>query len=302
MYGIGRSSSDLVLYKYNQEYKQIMTREMKQSVVLVTGASSGFGASIARKFAEQGYRVYGTSRKPKPAGTSALPANLEMLEMDVTSNESVDAAVANILGKEGRLDIVVNNAGIGLAGAVEDTTVEEARSLFETNFFGVHRVCRAVIPQMRKQASGHIINIGSMGAVVAIPFQVFYSASKAAIAMLSDGLSMELKPFGIKVTRIEPGDYKTAFTGNRIFVAAADTSTVYLDSCRRAIAVMERDEQNGADPEGLAVALLKIVQMQSPGLNYRMGMFAQKALVGLVPFLPARTVEKLLMKSYNIWQ
>ncbi len=277
-----------------------MVEEDRQSVVLVTGASSGFGLSCARLLARQGYMVYGTSRKPGLSGASLIPANFEMLQMDVTSNESVEAAIESILAKEGRLDIVINNAGIGVAGAVEETTIEEAKDLFETNFFGVHRVCRAVIPQMRKQASGHIVNIGSMGAVVAIPFQVFYSASKAAIAMLSDGLSMELKPFGIKVTRIEPGDYKTSFTANRVFIAAADSSAVYRDACERAIAVMEHDEQNGADPEDLARALLEIIQMQSPGLNYRMGMLSQRLLVGLIPFLPTRVVEKLLMKSYNI--
>jgi NAD(P)-dependent dehydrogenase (short-subunit alcohol dehydrogenase family) len=276
-----------------------MNQASKQSIVLVTGASSGIGLSCARLLAEHGYRVYGTSRGSR-AGTTPLPASIEMLTMDVTSSESVEAAIATVLAKEGRLDIVINNAGIGIAGAVEETTIEEAKSLFETNFFGIHRVCRAVIPQLRKQGSGHIVNIGSMGAVVAIPFQVFYSASKAAIAMLSDGLSMELKPFGIKVTRIEPGDYKTAFTNNRVFVASANTSAVYKDACHRAIAVMEHDEQNGADPEELARTLLKIIRMPSPGLNYRLGMLSQRLLVGLIPFLPAKAVEKLVMKSYNI--
>ena len=132
--------------------------------------------------------------------------------MDVTDEKSVEHAVNYVLEQAGRVDVVINNAGAGIASSVEDTSIEEARALFELNFFGVHRVCRTLIPHFRKQGSGHTINIGSLGWVVPIPFRAFYSASKAAVTSLSDGLSIELKQFGIGVTRVEPGDYKTGFT------------------------------------------------------------------------------------------
>jgi short-subunit dehydrogenase len=271
-----------------------MTPEKK--VVVITGASSGFGEAFARLFAENGYTVFGTSRK-----TDYSEANgVTMVPMDVTSDSSVNEAIGYIIDKAGRLDVIINNAGYGIAGAIENTSIDEARAQFETNFFGVHRVCRAVVPMLRSQGHGHIINIGSLGGVVSIPFQAFYSASKSALASFSDGLSMELKPFGIHVTRIEPGDYKTGFTGARIMTKQSAADSIYLQRSKQAILIMERDEQNGADSAQLANKLLKIVEMELPGLVYREGMFMQKLLVGLLGWLPNRWVEKLLMSTYKI--
>jgi NAD(P)-dependent dehydrogenase (short-subunit alcohol dehydrogenase family) len=292
--------------------KRMVKEQAGKRVVLITGASSGIGDSVARCLVSRGYKVYGTSRKPSTAGitgnkkkTAAESASksvmdFQMLGMDVTDTDSIDSAVQKIISSEGRLDILINNAGIGFAGSIEETTNAEAMAQFDTNFFGVHRMCRAVIPQMRMQGSGHIVNIGSMGGEIAIPFQAFYSASKAALAMLSDGLSMELKPFGITVSRIDPGDYKTAFTDNRIFVAASTSQSKYYERCQRAVAVMEHDEQNGADPEELARFLANVLEASSPKTKYRAGLLLQRFMVGLAPFLPARTVENLLMKTYNI--
>ena len=153
---------------------------------------------------------------------------------------------------------------------------------------------------MRERGGGHIINIGSLGGVVSIPFQAFYSASKSALASLSDGLSMELKPYGIRVTRIEPGDYKTGFTDSRVRVEKSGPGSLYDERCQRAISVMEHDEQNGADPQQLARKLLKILQMKDAAPVYREGMFLQKLLVKLMPLLPNRLTEKLLMMTYKI--
>lgn len=264
--------------------------------VLVTGASSGMGKAFAELLAVNGYRVFGTSR-----GANFSEINgVTMVPMDVNECESVRAAVDYVYNEAGALDVLVNNAGFGISGAVEDTTVEEAKLLFETNFFGVHRVCGAVIPIMREQGQGHIVNIGSIGGVVSIPFQAFYSASKSALASLSDGMSMELKPFGIRVTRIEPGDYQTGFTANRSKVVQSCGDSPYRGRCQSAVSVMEHDEKNGADPQQLAVSLLAILQMKNPGLVYREGMLMQTTLVKLLPLIPRSWTEKLIMKIYNI--
>ena len=273
-----------------------MAKNETQRTVLVTGASSGFGRACSRLLAANGFRVFGTSRR---ADFSDLDG-VTMVPMDVDDCESVAGAVSHVRNEVGTIDILVNNAGYGISGAIEDTDIDEAKALFETNFFGVHRVCSAVIPIMREQGCGHIVNIGSIGGVVSIPFQAFYSASKSALASLSDGLAMELKPYGIRVTRIEPGDYKTGFTANRVMVEKSCVGSVYQERCQRAVSVMESDEQNGADPEQLALKLLKIVQMKQAGLVYREGMLAQTMLVKLLPLLPRRWTEKLIMMTYKM--
>jgi short-subunit dehydrogenase len=280
----------------NKYGKAQMGSYKENRTVLVTGASSGMGKAFAELLAVNGYRVFGTSRRANFSEINGVT----MVPMDVNECESVRAAVDYVHREAGAIDVLVNNAGYGVSGAVEDTTVEEAKVLFETNFFGVHRVCSAVIPTMREQGQGHIVNIGSIGGVVSIPFQAFYSASKSALASLSDGMSMELKPYGIRVTRIEPGDYKTGFTANREMVGRSDGGSVYKDHCDSAVAVMEYDEQNGADPEKLAIRLLVILRMSNPKLVYREGMFMQTTLVKLLPLLPRSWTEKLIMKIYNI--
>jgi short-subunit dehydrogenase len=273
-----------------------MATTNNQVVILITGATSGFGKAFAELFVTRGYRVFGTGRKADYSEVNGVT----MIPMDVTQDDSVYSAVEYVMDQAGGIDVVINNAGYGIAGAIEDTTVDEARDIFETNFFGIHRVCRAVIPILRAKGHGHIINIGSMGGVVSIPFQSFYSATKSALASLSDGLSMELKPYGIIVTRIEPGDYKTGFTNARIMAKKSGTDSIYDQRCRAAIEVMEQDEQNGADSNQLAKRLVKIVEMKQPGLVYREGMRIQTTLVSLLSWLPNRLVEKLLMGAYKI--
>ena len=175
----------------------------KQSlVVLVTGTSSGFGRAISVALAAAGHRVYGTTRASSAqSGPGVLP-----LALDVTRDDQVQAGVAQIMRDAGRIDALVNNAGIGIAGAVEDFTIEEVKQQFDTNFFGVHRMCRAVLPHMRKQGSGHIVNMSSLGGIVSLPFGSMYCASKFALEAYSEALRMEVRPFGIWVSLIEPGD------------------------------------------------------------------------------------------------
>lgn len=273
---------------------------MSPQVVLITGASSGLGRACADHLAGLGHHVYGSRRRadfPQELAGLTYP---RMIPMDVCDDGSVRAAIEFVLNAEKRLDVVVNNAGIGVAGAVEDTSIEEARALFETNFFGVHRVCRAALPTLRAQRSGLIVNISSLGGLVAIPFQGFYSASKFAIEALTEALRMELAPFGIRVTMIEPGDFKTGFTDNRTFTKQASTNPAYESACRRAVAVMEHDERHGAPPTQLARTLAAIVAKHSPRPRYAVGMPTQRLAVALRCVLPNRIFERGVMAYYKI--
>lgn len=273
---------------------------MSRPVVLITGASSGFGKACVDHLAELDYRVYGTSRRASVPEGSLEQGYPRMIPMDVCDDASVRAAVDFVLAAEGRIDVLVNNAGFGMAGAVEDTSPEEAKTLFETNFFGVHRVCRAVLPTLREQRSGLIVNVSSLGGLIAIPFQGFYSASKFATEALTEALRMELMPFGIRVSLLEPGDFKTDFTRNRVFASDLSTNPAYQASCRSAVAVMEHDEQHGAAPIELARTLARIIKKRSPRARYMIGMLAQRLAVWLRPLVPDRLFERAIMAYYKI--
>lgn len=274
-------------------------------VVLVTGASSGIGKAVAEYLARKGYRVYGTSRKPQgPSAETGLPEAdasggfVKMLQLDVCSEESVKAAVEKVLEAEGELGIVINNAGIGIAGSVEDTSPREAFLQFDTNFFGIHRVIRQVLPSMRKQGRGLIINISSVGAVFPIPYQSMYVAGKAAVELMSGSLRNELRPFGIKVAVVEPGDTRTGFTGSRLFVEAGGEGSAYAGYSRKSIAVMERDETNGADPIAIAKVIGKIVRRRNPPVCVAVG-FRYKLLVFLKRFVPKALESYIVSKMYE---
>jgi NAD(P)-dependent dehydrogenase (short-subunit alcohol dehydrogenase family) len=262
-------------------------------VALVTGASSGIGRACAELLAARGYRVYGASRQPV-AGPLVQP-----IPMDVRDDASVDDAVARVIGREGRIDIVVNNAGIAIAGAVEDTSINEAREQFEANFFGVLRVCRAVLPALREQRAGYIVNIGSIGGLVAIPYQALYSASKFALEGLSESLRLEVSRFGIHVVLIEPGDHRTGLTRNRRNTGDSASNPAYRDRFRRAVARMAADEQNGPEPAAVARLLLRIVNNPRPRLRYTAGPIPERAAIWLKRLLPYALVEKVIDFYYS---
>ena len=267
-------------------------------VVLITGASSGIGKTCAEHLHAQGYRVYGTSRRAAAAPSSD---GFRLIAMDVTSEDSVAQAIELILSREGRLDVVFNNAGDGIAGAVEDTSIEEARQQLDTNFFGVLRVCRAALPVMRKQGAGLILNVSSLGGLVGLPFQGLYSASKFAVEGMTEVLRMEVRPFGVRVALIEPGDFRTGFTAQRRKVRAAQGSNAYTARFDKALATMERDENGGADPIAVARLLERLINTRSPRPRYKVGGFFQKLSVGpLRKILPQKLFEYLLMSSYGI--
>lgn len=283
-----------------------------QRVILITGASSGIGQACAGHLAALGYRVYGTSRRatfpeePRPAGAydprgpSDACDGVTMIPMDVTDDASVERAVRYIIEAEGRLDVVVNNAGMGIAGAVEDTSLEEARAQFETSFFGMLRVCRAVLPAMRERRSGLIVNVSSVAGVIGIPFQALYSAAKFAVEGLSEALRLEVAPHGVQVVVIEPGDFSTGFTGNRRRTAASLTNPAHADACRRALEVMERDEEAGGPPVPVARLLARIVASRSPRLRYSVGPLPERAAIVLKGIVPQRLFAWALSKYYRL--
>lgn len=270
--------------------------QTERSTVLITGARTGIGRACAEALAQSGYRVYGTSRHPPRE--EAPP--FKWLPMDVDDSASVDDGIAQIVAETGGLDVVVNNAGFGYGGAIEDTSVEEAKALFETNFFGVLRVCRAVLPVMRRQGHGLIVNISSIGGVMGLPYQGMYSATKFALEGMSEALRLEVKPFGVHVVLIEPGDVRTSFTENRRHTLASQTSPVYRDLYHRVLAKIEADERGGIAPEAVARLLLRVVRRRSPAPRYVVGPFYEQLAVWAKRWLPARAFEWLLMKNYNL--
>ncbi|MCS7178182.1 MAG: SDR family oxidoreductase [Anaerolineae bacterium] len=272
----------------------------EEIVVLITGATSGIGKACADHLARRGYRVFGTGRRAPFPPDPAPPGHPVLIQMDVTQDDSVQRAVDFVVRETGRLDGVVNNAGFGIAGAVEDTSIEEAKAQLETNFFGVLRVCRAALPVMRAQGEGLIVNIGSLGGVIALPFQALYSASKFAVAGLTEALRLEVRPFGIRVALIEPGDIRTGFTDHRVRVAAWTPDSVYRPWAERALRVMEADERNGAPPEVVAFLLERILRSSHPAPHYRVGPAFQRLAAVLKGILPARFFEWALAKYYRL--
>ena len=276
-----------------------------RNVVLITGASSGIGKACAEHLHRRGYRVYGTSRRAskfpdKPATVTDLSDSFQLIPMDVISDESVEQGIQWVLSQEGRIDVVVNNAGYGLAGAVEDTQLEEAKTQLETNFFGVVRVCRGVLPVMREQGGGYIVNISSIGGFVGIPFQGFYSASKFALEGSTESLRIEVMPYGIKVVLIQPGDFNTNLTINRRKAKEAELGSVYLSKFMKALGVMETDEMHGPSPERIGFLLERIIMAKSPRLRYVTGPASEKLTSGLKKFMPPGIFEWLLMKYYRL--
>ncbi|HHV95415.1 MAG TPA: SDR family oxidoreductase [Clostridiaceae bacterium] len=305
-----------------------MRGDIKEKVVLITGASSGIGKAIAHEFMVRGNRVYGTSRKavtgsriyPDSVSTepefnkkSTLTGSMgdkgivnntpgatgfiEMIQMDVRSEDSVKNAIDYVSKKEGRIDILINNAGFGIAGAIEDTTFDEAFSQFDTNFFGVLRVLRNVVPVMRRRGEGLIINISSVAGLISIPFQSMYSASKFALEAMSEALRIELKPFGIKVVIIEPGDTNTGFTDNRVIVKGARKGSVYYEKFKKSINTMIKDEKNGPGPETVAKAVIRTAKKKNPPVRVAVGM-SYKLIVILKRILPDKFVHFILEKIY----
>lgn len=235
-------------------------------VVLITGASSGVGQSTARLLAQHGYKVFGTSRNPAAPG--AIPA-VALLALDVRSDDSVRECVTAVIDQAGRLDVLVNNAAYELAGAVEETSLDEAKAQFETNFWGVVRTVRTALPWMRQRKQGRIINVSSLSGSSSIPFMGFYSASKFALEGFTEALRMEVKPFNIHVSLTEAGFLKTPMMDKRQVSAAR--LEAYGPWRQRAFKAIRDHEQKAPGPEVVAETLLKIISTKTPRLRYLVG-------------------------------
>lgn len=263
-------------------------------VALVTGASSGIGEATAERLAKAGYRVYGTSRRGAQAGQRPF----EMLSLDVTSDESVEAAVGEVIRREGRIDLLVNNAGFGVAPAgAEESSIDQARSIFDTNFFGLIRMTRAVVPHMRRQGSGRIINIGSVLGFVPMPYGALYAATKHAVEGYSESLDHELRTRGIRVSVIEPAYTKTPFDANLI---EPDSKIEEYREAREGVNKRVNEVMATAEPPGVvAETVLKAANAAHPKLRYAAGSLA-KRLQFLRRFAPAFAVDAGLRKDLRL--
>lgn len=268
--------------------------DLNAKVALVTGASSGIGEATAERLAKAGYRVYGTSRRGAQAGRRPF----EMLSLDVTSDDSVEAVVNEVIRREGRIDLLVNNAGFGVApGGAEESSLDQARSIFDTNFFGLIRMTRAVVPHMRRQGSGRILNIGSVLGFIPMPYGALYAATKHAVEGYSESLDHELRTRGIRVSVIEPAYTKTPFDANLI---APDAKLEEYREAREGVTKRVAEVMAAAEPPGVvAETVLKAASAARPKLRYAAGKLA-KRLQFLRRFAPAFAVDAGLRKDLRL--
>jgi NAD(P)-dependent dehydrogenase (short-subunit alcohol dehydrogenase family) len=265
-----------------------------ERVVLVTGAGSGIGRSCVEYLAKKGHRVYGGDIDPRPAD------GVTMLRMDVTDDRSTTGAIDWIAEEAGSIDVLINNAGFGIAGSIEDTSIEEAQRQFEVNFFGVFRMTRAALPQMRRQGHGLIVNISSIGGLIAMPFQGLYSASKFAVEGFTEALRMEVRPFGINAVLVEPADFHTGFTAARRMVEASSAKSAYTARFRGALQVIEADELHGSHPRLIGPLINRIMSSRHPRLRYMVGSRTEKLAALLKRVLPASAFIPLIEGHYRV--
>lgn len=264
-------------------------------VVLITGGSSGIGKSIGEFLHAKGFVVYGTSRNPEKVSNSVFP----LVALDVRNADSIKTAVNKVIETSGRLDIVINNAGVGITGPLEEIPIEEIKNNFETNFFGPIEVMKAVLPQMRKQKSGLIINITSIAAYMGLPYRSVYSASKGALELITEALRMEVKQFGIEITNVAPGDFATNIASGR-YHAPVLKDSAYEKAYGNTLAAMNEHVDAGSNPNEMAEAVFKIIQKDKPKVHYKVGVFMQKFSIVLKRALPDKVYEKILMNHYKL--
>ena len=264
-------------------------------VVLVTGASSGIGRSIALCLHHNGYVVYGTSRSPKKY--SDLPFTL--LALDLHDPGSFAPALNQIIDTHQRLDVLVNNAGAGITGPLEDTPVATSKQAFETNFFGPLALINAVLPQMRTQRSGLVINITSIAGYMGLPFRGIYSATKSALEIVTEAYRMELAPYNVCFTAVAPGDFATNIAAGR-FHAQVSEDSPYLKNYQATLRLMDDHVHKAKDPQPMADKILRIIQTNKPKPHYRVGTGLQKFSIVLKKVLPQRIYERLIMNHYKL--
>jgi NAD(P)-dependent dehydrogenase (short-subunit alcohol dehydrogenase family) len=264
-------------------------------VVFITGASSGIGKAIGEYLLNKGFIVYGTSRNPEVIQNSKIP----LLALDVRNVESIKKAIQQLIEKEGKIDVVINNAGVGITGPLEEIPTEEIKNNFETNLFGPIEVMKAVLPQMRSQKNGLILNITSIAGYMGLPFRGVYSASKGALELVTEAMNMEVKSFGIRIVNVAPGDFATNIAAGR-YHAPVIIGSAYEKTYGRILDMMNNHVDSGSNPNEMAEAIYTIITTKKPKIHYKIGAFMQKFSIVLKRILPDTVYEKLLMNHYKL--
>lgn len=264
-------------------------------IIFITGASSGIGKAIAEFLHNKNYIVYGTSRTPEQYPHSKV----NLLTLDVTKPNSIQKAINQVIEKENRIDVLINNAGTGITGALEEIPSNEIKRNFETNLFGPIEVIKAVLPQMRIQKSGLIINITSIAGYMGLPYRSVYSASKGALELITEALRMEVKEFGIQITNIAPGDFATNIAQGRYHAPLIKESD-YEKSYSKTLKLMNTHVNSGSDPIQMAEVVAKIINTKQPKIHYKVGAPLQKFSIILKRILPDKIYEKMLMNHYKL--
>ncbi len=266
-----------------------------KKVVLITGGSSGIGKSVGEFLTQKGFIVYGTSRNSNNIKNHPF----KLVSLEVNDIETILKAVEEVILKEGRLDILINNAGMGITGPIEETPTNEMRTVFDTNFFGAIDVMKAVLPQMRAQKSGLIINVTSIAGYMGLPFRGIYSATKGALEIVTEAIRMEVKSFGIEVTNVAPGDFATNIASGRYHTEVFENSP-YKENYQNNLDLMDSHVDSGSDPIEMAKAIYKIINTSNPKIHYKVGNFMQKFSILLKKILPDTIYEKMLMNHYKL--
>jgi NAD(P)-dependent dehydrogenase (short-subunit alcohol dehydrogenase family) len=264
-------------------------------VVLITGGSSGIGKAIGEFLHQKEFIVYGTSRNPELITNSVFP----LIALDVRNPESIQTAIQKVISLSSRIDILINNAGVGITGPLEEIPMNEIKNNFETNFFGPIGVMQAVLPQMRSQNSGLIINITSIAGYLGLPYRSVYSASKGALELITEALRMEVKSFGIQITNLAPGDFATKIAYSR-FHAPLIKNSAYEIPYGNTLKTMDEHVDSGSNPNEVAEVVFQIIQNPSPKIHYKVGAFMQKFSIVLKRILPDKTYEKIIMNHYKL--
>lgn len=263
-------------------------------VILITGITSGFGRAMASQLCTDGHKVYGTYRRD----SEQIPG-VTYLKADVRDEAALQSAVNSVMDKEGRIDTVISNAGMGIGGPLEFTSTEDAQRQMDVNFMGMVRLLNLVVPIMRRQHHGHIICISSIGGLMGLPYQGMYSASKFAIEGYCEALRLEVRQFGIHVTVINPGDFFTGFTAARSKNLPPEAATAYT-GYSASMASIESDERSGLQPDYLARRISRIVRKKRPANRYIIATLVQKFSVFLKAILPARWFDSILASYYKL--
>lgn len=264
-------------------------------VVFITGASSGIGKAIGEYLVLKNYKVFGTSRNPERIKDSKFP----LIKMDVNDTESIRNAISVLLAKSGGIDVIINNAGVGITGPIEETPETEIKNAFNVNLFGPINVIKAVLPQMRKQGYGHILNITSIAGYMGLPYRGIYSATKAALEITIEAMRMETLQFGIKMTNVAPGDFATNIAAGRYHAPILEDSP-YKKAYGSTLKIMDEHVDAGEDPTKMAKVVYSIINNPNPKIHYRVGAPMQKISIVLKRILPDKTYENLLLKHYKL--